>query len=69
VILLDVREVKLNKRLLWSRPLTGAADSCFEHADQILCADSRSGIESRPPRTGMQQVDHWIAFWEDVEIE
>jgi hypothetical protein len=20
-------------------------------------------------RTGMQQVDHWIAFWEDVEIK
>ena len=20
-------------------------------------------------RAGMQQVDHWIAFWEDVEIK
>ena len=21
------------------------------------------------PRAGMQQVDHWIAFWEDVEVK
>jgi uncharacterized protein (DUF427 family) len=21
------------------------------------------------PRAGMQQVDHWVAFWEDVEIK
>jgi uncharacterized protein (DUF427 family) len=21
------------------------------------------------PRAGLHQVDHWVAFWEDVEIE
>src|SRR4029077_5211622 len=29
----------------------------------------RAAWSYEAPRTGMQQVDHWIAFWEDVEIK
>jgi len=32
-------------------------------------AQSRRAWSYEAPRTGMQQVDHWIAFWEDVEIK
>src|SRR3981189_928700 len=28
----------------------------------------RAAWSYEAPRTGMQQVDHWIGFWEDVEI-
>jgi uncharacterized protein (DUF427 family) len=29
----------------------------------------RAAWSYEAPRTGMQQVDHWIGFWEDVEIK
>jgi uncharacterized protein (DUF427 family) len=29
----------------------------------------RAAWSYEAPRTEMQQVDHWIAFWEDVEIK
>jgi uncharacterized protein (DUF427 family) len=29
----------------------------------------RAAWSYEAPRTGMQQVDHWISFWEDVEIK
>ena len=29
----------------------------------------RAAWSYEAPRAGMQQVDHWIAFWEDVEIK
>ena len=28
----------------------------------------RAAWSYEAPGTGMQQVDHWISFWEDVEI-
>jgi uncharacterized protein (DUF427 family) len=28
----------------------------------------RAAWSYEAPRTGMQQVDHWISFWEDIEI-
>jgi uncharacterized protein (DUF427 family) len=30
---------------------------------------SRGAWSYEAPRAGMQQVDHWVAFWEDVEIK
>jgi uncharacterized protein (DUF427 family) len=41
----------------------------------VLWRDRRCGAKQarawsyEAPRTGMQQVDHWIAFWQDVEIK
>jgi uncharacterized protein (DUF427 family) len=29
----------------------------------------RAAWSYEAPRTGMQQVDHWVAFWEDVEMK
>jgi uncharacterized protein (DUF427 family) len=29
----------------------------------------RAAWSYEAPRTGMQRVDHWISFWEDVEIK
>ena len=29
----------------------------------------RAAWSYEAPRAGMQQVDHWVAFWEDVEIK
>jgi uncharacterized protein (DUF427 family) len=29
----------------------------------------RAAWSYEAPRTGMQQVDHWVAFWEDVDIK
>ena len=29
----------------------------------------RAAWSYEAPRTGMQQVDHWISFWEDIEIK
>jgi uncharacterized protein (DUF427 family) len=29
----------------------------------------RAAWSYEAPSTGMQRVDHWIAFWEDVEIK
>ena len=29
----------------------------------------RAAWSYEAPGTGMQQVDHWISFWEDVEIK
>ena len=29
----------------------------------------RAAWSYEAPRAGMKQVDHWIGFWEDVEIE
>jgi uncharacterized protein (DUF427 family) len=30
---------------------------------------SRGAWSYEAPRAGMQQVDHWVAFWEDVETK
>jgi uncharacterized protein (DUF427 family) len=29
----------------------------------------RAAWSYEAPRTGMQQVDHWISFWEDIQIK
>ena len=29
----------------------------------------RAAWSYEAPRAGMEQIDHWIGFWEDVEVE
>jgi uncharacterized protein (DUF427 family) len=44
------------------------------HGVQFYDVTDRSALSKRAawsyeaPRAAMQQVDHWIGFWEDVEI-
>ena len=41
----------------------------FYDVTDSAAQSQRAAWSYEAPRAGMQQVDHWIAFWEDVEIK
>jgi uncharacterized protein (DUF427 family) len=60
--------------LLRAAPKTQSDLACPNGVQFYDMADSaaqsrRAAWSYEAPRAGMQQVDHWIAFWEDVEIK
>ncbi len=40
----------------------------YDIAKDATCSE-RSAWSYEAPRASMKQVDHWIGFWQDVEIE
>jgi len=60
--------------LLLAAPKTQSDLACPNGVQFYDVADGaaqsrRAGWSYEAPRAGMQQVDHWVAFWEDVEIK
>ena len=41
----------------------------FYDVTDSAAQSQRAAWSYEAARAGMQQVDHWIAFWEDVEIK
>jgi uncharacterized protein (DUF427 family) len=41
----------------------------FYDVTDSAAQSQRAAWSYEAPRAGMQQVDHWIAFWENVEIK
>ena len=41
----------------------------FYHVGQGSALSERAAWSYEAPRPAMAQVDHWIGFWEDVEIK
>ena len=60
--------------LLRASPKTGSDRACphgvqfYDVARDDSCSE-RAAWSYEAPRAGMKAVDHWIGFWEDVEIE
>ena len=60
--------------LLRAAPKTQSDLACpngvqFYDMTDSAAQSRRAAWSYEAPRAGMQQVDHWIAFWEDVEIK
>jgi uncharacterized protein (DUF427 family) len=60
--------------LLRASPKTESDLACphgvqFFDAADMTALSKRAAWSYEAPRHGMQQVDHWIGFWEDVQIK
>jgi uncharacterized protein (DUF427 family) len=60
--------------LLRAAPKTQSDLACpngvqFYDVTDAVAQSRRAAWSYEAPRAGMQQVDHWVAFWEDVEIK
>ncbi len=60
--------------LLWLAPKTQSDLACphgvqFYDVGEGATRSERAAWSYEAPRASMKQVDHWIGFWEDVEIE
>lgn len=59
--------------LLHAAPKTKSDHACphgvrFYDVAEGVARSERAAWSYEEPRTAMKQVDHWIGFWEDVEI-
>jgi uncharacterized protein (DUF427 family) len=59
--------------LLERAPKTASDLACphgvqFYHLAQVDERSERAAWSYEAPRAAMQSVDHWVGFWEDVEI-
>ncbi len=60
--------------LLRQAPKTAGDLECphgvqFYDVAEGAARSARAAWSYEAPRAAMQQVDHWIGFWEDVELE
>ena len=60
--------------LLRAAPKTESDQACphgvqFYDVTDGTAQSRRAGWSYEAPGAGMQQVDHWVGFWEDIEIK